>query len=169
VSKAFTSEERADDPIVVRARAPLPQGVTNYVTARGLDLLRAELEALDHERVALETTPDDVKRTAIPALAARAAELAARVGSAALVDVRGQEPDQVRFGATVEVRDGAGNVRRYQIVGVDEANAREGRLAFVSPLARALLGGRIGETATVQTPGGEEELELVDIRYDQAD
>jgi transcription elongation factor GreB len=169
MSKAFTSEERADDPVVVRARAPLPRDVPNYVTARGLSLLRAELDALDDERAALETAADEVKRAAIPLLAARAAELAARVASAALVDIRGQEPDEVRFGATVAVRDLAGNVRRYQIVGVDEANAREGRLAFVSPLARTLLGGRIGETATLQTPGGEEELEVVAISYDQAD
>jgi transcription elongation factor GreB len=169
VSKAFTSEERADDPVVVRPRAPLPRGVPNYVTARGLNLLRAELDALDHERAALETAADDVKRAAIPVLAARAAELAARVAGATLVDIRGQEPDEVRFGATVAVRDRAGNVRRYQIVGVDEANAREGRLAFVSPLARTLLGGKIGETVTLQTPAGEEELELVGISHDHAD
>jgi transcription elongation factor GreB len=167
VSKAFTSEETVDDPIIVRARAPLPAGVPNYVTARGLNLLRSELEALEKERIDLEGATDEVKRMAIPALAARAAELAARVGGAALVDGRGQEADEVRFGATVAVRDGAGQVRRYQIVGVDEANAREGRLAFVAPLARALLGRRAGETVTLQTPRGEEEVELVGISYEE--
>lgn len=50
MSKAFTSEETPDDPIVVPARAPLPPGVPNYVTPRGLALLRAERATLEHER-----------------------------------------------------------------------------------------------------------------------
>ena len=72
--------------------------------------------------------------------------------------------DQVRFGATVTV-DGAGGVRRYQIVGVDEADAARGKIAFVSPLARALLGSAVGDTARLRAPRGEEELEIVAVEY----
>ena len=67
------------------------------------------------------------------------------------------------------VRDGAGRERRYQIVGVDEANGAEGRLAFVAPVARALLGRRVGEITAVQTPRGEDELEIVAIDYEDTD
>ena len=53
-------------------------------------------------------------------------------------------------------------------MGVDEADAREGRIAFVSPLGRALLGRTVGQGVVVQTPKGEEELEVLGVRYDEA-
>jgi transcription elongation factor GreB len=165
MSKAFTSEETVDDPIIVRARAPLPAGETNYVTERGLSLLRAELGELETERGRVESAVEETQRVRLPPLTARIGELASRIGSAVLVDIRTQPSDEVRFGAIVTVRDGVSHLRRYQIVGVDEANAKEGRVAFVSPLARALLGRRVGEVALVQTPRGDEELEVVAISY----
>jgi transcription elongation factor GreB len=164
VSKAFTSEETAADPVIVRARPPLPGGVPNYVTARGLALLRDELTALDRARAALEASPADADRLA--ALQARIGELTARITGAVLVDpATAGDREVVRFGATVAVRDAAGLERRYQIVGVDEANARQGRLAFVSPLARALLGRRAGDAVVAQTPAGEQGLEILWVGY----
>jgi transcription elongation factor GreB len=163
MSKAFTREE-PEDPIVVPARAPLPVGQTNYVTNRGLSLLRAELNELERQRGPIESGDEEVQR--VPALLARIAELASRIGSAVVVDPRAQPLDEVRFGASVTVRGEAGTTRRYQIVGVDEADAREGRVAFVSPLARALLGRRVGESTSVQTPRGDEDLEIVAISYE---
>jgi transcription elongation factor GreB len=164
VSKAFTSEETADDPVIIRARPPLPAGVPNYVTARGLGLLREELAALERERTALEGAL--TARDRLPPLQARIGELTARITGAVPIDpTSGGPAEVVRFGATVAVRDGAGRQRRYQIVGVDEANARQGRLAFVSPLARALLGRRVGDAVVVQTPGAEQELEILAVEY----
>jgi transcription elongation factor GreB len=163
MSKAFTSEETADDPLVVAPRPPLPAGVPNYVTARGLALLRAELEALERARNALVASGDPGGRLAT--LAKRQGELSARITGAVEVDETSHPPGEVRFGATVTVRDASGEQRRYQIVGVDEASAREGLVAFVSPVARALLGRRVGDTTALRTPRGEEELEVVEIRY----
>jgi transcription elongation factor GreB len=175
MSKAFTSEETPDDPVVVRARAPLPPGVPNYVTSRGLGLLREEMEALERERDLLAAevaaggapgdAPDADRRARLGALAPRLTELAQRIGSAVVQEAPPQPPDEVRFGAEVEVRGDDGQVRRYHIVGVDEANARQGRVAFVSPLARALLGRRVGEGVAVPTPRGEEQIEVVRISY----
>jgi transcription elongation factor GreB len=160
MSKAFTSEETAEDVPVVAPRPPLPSGVPNYVTPRGLALLRAELAALERERDQLATADPGVR---LPTLTHRLAELSARITGA--VEVDESVHDEVRFGATVTVRNEQGEERRYQIVGVDEANVREGRVAFVSPLARALLGRRAGDLAALRTPHGEEELEIVEIRY----
>ena len=56
--------------------------------------------------------------------------------------------------------------RQIDIVGVDEADATSGRIAFVAPLARALLGKRAGDVVTLRTPRGEEELEVVSVTYD---
>lgn len=163
MSKAFTSEETVDAPVIVSPRAPLPDGAPNYVTSRGLALLRAELETLEAERAKIEGASDAAAR--LPALAARLGELAARIGSAVEVDGPSQPAGEVRFGATATVRDQHGAERRYRIVGVDEADARAGLVAFVSPIARALLGRRVGELTALRTPRGEEELEIVAVTY----
>jgi transcription elongation factor GreB len=83
-----------------------------------------------------------------------------------LVDPAGQPPDEVRFAARVTVRSERGEERQYRIVGVDEADAQRGAIAFVAPLARALLGKRVGDAALVRTPQREEELEVVSIAYE---
>jgi transcription elongation factor GreB len=168
VSKAFTKEESAEPPLVLPRRAPLPEGVPNYVTAAGLAAYRDELSALKRERAALGTAAgaEDAVRGEQAALAARIAELEARLASAELVDTRELSRHEVRFGAQVTVRTAAGDDKNYQIVGVDEANAAEGRLGFVSPLARALLGQRVGAVVTVRTPHGDDEIELIAIDYD---
>jgi transcription elongation factor GreB len=165
VSKAFTSEETADAPPVVPPRAPLPPGVPNYVTRRGLALLREELQTLEQQREQLAAAGDPGSR--LTTLTHRLGELAARIAGAVEVDETAQPPSEIRFGATVTVRDGRGRVRRFQIVGVDEASGREGRVAFVSPIARALLGRHVGDTVTLGSPRGEEELQVEEVAYAQ--
>jgi transcription elongation factor GreB len=163
MSKAFTKDEGEDkSAVIVPRRAPLPAGVPNYVTESGMAALRAEHAALAAERARLEGAADP----GLTVVAARLSDLEARIASASLVDAAAQPRDEVRFGATVTVRDESGAERGYRIVGVDEADAARGRIAFVAPLARALLGKRVGEAATLRTPGGgEEELEVLSIAY----
>ena len=117
------------------------------MTERGLALLREELAALQ------SANPE------------RRAELERRIASAEVVPRPAEPQGRVRFGATVTV-DGRSGRRRYQIVGVDEADAASGRIAFLSPLARALLGCVAGDTVRVRTPRGEEELEIAAVDYD---
>jgi transcription elongation factor GreB len=165
VSKAFTDEETADAPAIVPPRAPLPAGVPNYVTARGLAQLRGELAELDAEAAAAERIADEKLRARTEAaLAERRAALAARLASAELVAPPAGATDVVRFGATVTVEGGGGR-RRWRLVGVDEADAGRAAIAFVSPLARALLGRRVGDTVRFRAPRGEEELEITAIDY----
>jgi transcription elongation factor GreB len=166
VSKAFTKDDDAGAPVLVAPRAPLPPGVTNYVTPEGLAALRGELALLLETRAELGALELDAGRAATAAgLAERIVELEGRIGCAELVAPPEHPPDVVRFGGTVTVRTQAGAERIYRIVGVDEANATEGRIAFVAPLARALLGKRVGETTLVRTPHGEEELEVAGLEY----
>jgi transcription elongation factor GreB len=170
VSKAFTKDEAWEDPIIP-SRAPVPAGVPNYVTPRGLGLLRAELAELEAERHRLEADrSDEVEyRRRLAILTGRTSELAARIASAALVDPRGQPRDQVRFGASVTLRtvsgERAGVERRLEIVGIDEADAAHGRVAFTAPIARAILGREVGETVALDTPRGRNLLEVVSIDY----
>lgn len=164
MSKAFTKDD-ADTELLVVPRAPLPDGTPNYVTPRGLRLLRAEQAGLERERAALHASNPSDAAARLNALGQRAAELQARLSSAELIEPREQPPSEVRFGAVVRVRHESGKDSTYRIVGVDEADAAAGLLAFSSPLARALLGKRAGDVIEVRTPRSTEELELVEVRY----
>jgi transcription elongation factor GreB len=157
MSKAFTKDEGPAAPEVQRRRAPLPAAAPNYVTTRGLRALRDELAAL-----ASSVPAGEPERAA---LAARRADLEHRV-STAVVAPPPADLGEVRFGAAVRVRGTDGQTRAIRIVGVDEADAAHGLVAFVAPLARALLGRRAGDVVTVRAPGGEDEVEIVAIDYD---
>jgi len=162
MSKAFTDEEAADLPALVPGRAPLPPGVPNYVTPRGLELLRAELSALAAERARADAIASDKERgRALGALTQRRVELERRIATA-VVPPSGDSLGAVRFGSTVTVAGESGE-RRYQIVGVDEADPAQGRIAFTSPLARALMGRSPGDTVRWRAPRGDEELEIVAV------
>ena len=130
VSKAFTREEDDAAPLapVKRRRVPLPDGVPNYVTAAGARALRAEMAAGGDE--------------------VRMQELAEHLGCAEIIE---PEPDdQVRFGSTVVTSTGA----RYRIVGAIEADPKQHAVSWQSPIARALLGARVGDEVVL--PGGDE-------------
>ena len=92
--------------------------------------------------------------------------LARIMKEAKVVDPAKQEArDQVRFGATVELADEDDNRRQVTIVGNDEAEASEGRIGWSAPLARALVGAKVGDERIVRLPAGEKSYEVVAIRY----
>ncbi|HNI73018.1 MAG TPA: GreA/GreB family elongation factor, partial [Accumulibacter sp.] len=93
--------------------------------------------------------------------------LSKRVESAEVVDpaARRENLDQVFFGATVTLCDEEGQERTYQIVGVDETDFARGRISWVSPLARALLKAREGDTVRFQSPAGWREVEVATVVY----
>jgi transcription elongation factor GreB len=86
---------------------------------------------------------------------------------AVVVDNAGKAHDRVRFGATVTfLFEETGEEREVTIVGVDELDGGDGRVSWRSPLARALLTAKVGDTVTLHAPRGPERLEIVDLRYD---
>jgi transcription elongation factor GreB len=156
-------EDSAEPPLVV-PRAPLPPGVPNYVTRRGLAQLRRERAALEAAR------PDQDGGTGAAALASHHARLGAldlRIANAVTVDAAALPHDEVRFSAAVTLRDDAGQERRYRIVGVDEADPGSGRIAFVSPLARELSGKRLGDRVSLFQQGAPTDYEIIAIDYTQ--
>src|SRR4051812_10815672 len=98
MSRAFVKEDERDAEAIAPARAPLPEGAVNYVTPRGLALLREEKAELES---ALENEQDVAR---LDVLRAQLAELVFRFASARVVDLRENPPKQVRFGATVRLR-----------------------------------------------------------------
>ena len=96
----------------------------------------------------------------------RLAWLARVMKAAKVVDPGSQaSSDQVRFGATVELADEDDNRRVLTIVGDDETDASAGRIGWSAPLARALIGAKVGDERLVQLPSGEKSYEVVAIRY----
>jgi transcription elongation factor GreB len=95
--------------------------------------------------------------------------LVRRLDRAEVVDPaapREEDGDRVFFGATVRVSDAQGAERTISIVGIDEIDTARGYVSWISPVARALLRSRTGDTVIVRTPAGPEELEVVEVRYE---
>jgi transcription elongation factor GreB len=82
-----------------------------------------------------------------------------------IVDPKTVSSDRVEFGATVTIEDEEGRRRTYQIVGVEEVDAKEGRISSKSPVGKALMNKKVGDIVVVERPIGDLEMELVDIRY----
>jgi transcription elongation factor GreB len=163
VSRAFVKEDGAEPPLVV-PRAPLPAGVPNYVTRRGLAALHDERDRLE----ALRPASDDTNgAAALAAHNARLGALDARIASAVTVDAATLPQDEVRFAALITLRNAAGDERRYRIVGVDEADAQSGRIAFTAPLVRNLIGKRRGDSVPLRHRDTETDFEIVSIDYAQ--
>jgi transcription elongation factor GreB len=100
----------------------------------------------------------------------RLAYLAKTMKLAKIVDPAGQQSrDQVRFGATVELADEDDIGRIVTLVGDDEADATSGRIGWSAPLARALIGARVGDERIVRLPSGEKSYEVMRIDYPPAD
>ena len=86
-----------------------------------------------------------------------------------VVKAEEQQKDRVRFGAFVTIEDEQGEERVYQIVGVDEVDAKRGKISWKSPVGRALLGKQVDDEVKVRWDAGERELVIVDIRYESTD
>jgi transcription elongation factor GreB len=172
MSRGFVKEDDAQTPPLVPPRAALPPGSPNYVTPNGLAQLRAELAELETERGAADAnrTGNDTDRShQLSLLNGRIALLAERIGTAKVIDPTTQPAGEVRFGATVTLRTKRGGKvgfeRTFTIVGVDEAAVKEGKVAFVAPIARAVQGTRLGQTVVLQLGPQPEEVEVVALSY----
>lgn len=156
MSRGFVREDDQEEAPFVPPRAPLPEGVTNYVTERGLERLHAEREQLEAERSSLQGS-DDERRRALVIINGRLDLLNERITSALVVEHQ-TYADDVRFGTTVELRveikGRPESQRRFTIVGVDEASVAEERIAFTAPISRALIGKRVGDVVELM-PGGQ--------------
>ena len=165
MSRAFVKEQDAgpEDGTGDLPLSPHP----NYVTPRGLALLRARQEQAQQRLAALprEAFGAELEKVRIER---ELRWLAARVGSAIPIDPARQLADRVAFGAAVELADtGTGAVHRYRIVGEDEADA-ESLISWVSPLAKAMMGARADDHVVWRRPRGDLELDVVEITDPEA-
>jgi transcription elongation factor GreB len=186
MSKAFTSEETRDDDDEAESleASLLPAGSRNYMTPGGFARLRRELDALvSRERPELVATVawaagngdrsengDYIYgKKRLREIDRRIRFLVRRLDNVEVVDPAMPRDDEsesrVFFGATVVVAGASGDERTISIVGIDEIDTGRGYISWISPMARALLKAREGDTVTVRTPGGSDELDVVAVRY----
>ena len=183
MNKAFTREPdgEQDDDDGASALPPLPPGARNYITPAGYARLRAELIGLlDVERPkVVETVSWAAKngdrsengdylygKKRLREIDRRIRFLTKRLDIAEVADPSAHNgSDQVFFGATVTYANQAGDERTITIKGIDEADNLRGEVSWVSPIARALLKARVGDEVRLQTPGGLEVLEVLEVRY----
>lgn len=165
MSRAFVKEtdlEHAGTDLAERPQSPHP----NYVTPNGLRQLQQQAAALEQQRQQLLPQQDDpVARQQLAVVERDLRYFQARLERAILVDTAKQSVETVLFGAIVSLEDENGNVHEYTIVGEDEADIAQNKVSWVSPLARALIGHKIGETVTWRRPAGDLVLEITEIRY----
>jgi transcription elongation factor GreB len=184
MNKAFTRESDAetDDANEVEGTAPVvPQGTRNYMTPEGYRRLRGELfTLLDDERPkVVETVSWAAKngdrsengdylygKKRLREIDRRIRFLSKRLDIAEVVDpALNHGRDQVFFGATVRYVNDRDEERTITIKGIDEADSSAGEVSWISPIARALLKARIGDEIQLATPGGVEQIEVLDVRY----
>ena len=162
--------------------APAADAPRNYMTPQGYARMKAELtQLLDGERpelvkvVAWAASNGDRSekvdyiygKKRLREIDRRIRYLTRRLGSAVVVDpaARG-DTDQIYFGATVSYATRDGVEHTVSIVGMDEVDPARGRVSWISPIAKALLRKQPGDRLRLATPGGTEEIEVIDVRYE---
>ena len=186
MSKAFTKEGTGEDlELDLNAKEddsahdPLA-GKKNYITPQGAEKLRAELKhLLNDERPELvkviqwaasngdrsENADYIYGKRRLREIDRRIRFLSKRLEFAEIINPLDQHSDKILFGATVTVLDEAGQTKIFSIVGVDETNVKLGLISWISPVGKALLQAKKGDTVTIRSPKGEEDWEIQNVEY----
>jgi transcription elongation factor GreA len=147
--------------------------------AEGYEKLTADLQALRQERPKIVDAIEEARahgdlsenaeyhaaKERQGQVEAQIAEIEDRVSRAQIIDPASLSGDKVVFGATVTVLDDNDKKQRYQIVGMTEADARQGRISYDSPLGRALIGRQVGEEVEVTVPSGDRFYQVKKIEF----
>ena len=172
MSRAFVDEDSGSDEAddLAEIPLPLPAGAKNYMTSEGAARLAAELRELAEDELpraqaALAVAEPGDQAPAIRRISEIERRLSYLRRMEALLEVV-QEPasvERVVFGLEVEV-DEDGAKRVYRIVGANESEPEAGLLSWASPVARALVGKRVGDIAVALLPRGERRMKVLEIR-----
>lgn len=166
MSRGFVREGDQEEPIVIPQRAVLPEKTMNYVTPIGLQELLDELEWLEDELGGLKNENETDLRRSQMLIHGRIKLLKERIVSARVLAPASQSQDQVRFGATVKFKNKALKATQIvTIVGVDEANVSIGKIAFNTPIAKALAGAKVNDVIDFKLGQELRKLEVLEIEY----
>ena len=165
MSRAFVKENDLEHAGIDIPERPISYE-PNYVTPNGLKLLNTQIDALEIEREALKNKKDDpIAKQKIAIIERDMRYYAARIESAILTRPKDEDHSMVLFGAIVTVEDEEGQLSTYEIVGEDEADIRQGKVSYLSPLAEALIGAKLNDEVTWEKPMGDTYLTIQKIEY----
>ena len=170
MSRGFVKEDDLEHAGTDLPERPL-SSYPNYVTPNGLQQLELEASRLDSLRADLIGRKDDaMAQQQLANIDRDLRYISARLEQAILVNPKAaenimQDKNQVLFGATVVVEDEEGIHQTFIIVGEDEADITQHRVSYVSPIASALIGRKIGDSVLWQRPVGNMQLEIIQINY----
>jgi transcription elongation factor GreB len=181
MNKAFVKESDGDDDDLEGGLPPIPPGSKNYITPQGHKRIKDELlHLIDVER------PEVVKivswaasngdrsengdyiygKRRLREIDRRIRFLTKRLDIAEVVDPSLHHgSDQIFFGATVTYENQEGERHTVTIVGIDEIDPLHGRISWISPVARAITKAREGDSVVLKTPGGIDELDILEVHY----
>jgi transcription elongation factor GreB len=181
MNKAFVKESDDDDDDLEGRLPEIPAGAKNYITPAGYQRIKDELlQLIDVDRPEVvrivhwaasngdrsENGDYIYGKRRLREIDRRIRFLTKRMDAAEVVDpTLHHGNDQIFFGATVTYENHAGEEHTVTIVGIDELDPLNGKISWVSPVARALTKAREGDSVTLQTPAGSEELEILEVRY----
>lgn len=182
MSKAFTKETDTEDDEEPEEQDSLPAAFKNYMTPHGFSTLQKELKQLLRverpkvvETVAWAAGNGDRSENGdyiygkkrLREIDRRARYLTKRLESAEIVDPKRQQGlKQVFFGATVTYAREDDSEHTVTLVGIDEADAAQGKISWISPVAKALIKAHAGDSVELRTPSGTEIIEILSLRYD---
>jgi transcription elongation factor GreB len=166
MSRGFVKEDDQEEVPIVPQRANLPSGMTNFVTPFGMNQLLAEKQMLIDEKNNLNSTNENEKRIALNYINAKLQLLNNRIAEAKIVNLNNQPQNEIRFGAIITLRtEESENLQTFQIVGVDEADISQGKVSFLSPLARVLINKKIGDKVILKQAKKDIIFEIINITY----
>lgn len=152
-------------PITVTGKAKLEDELKRLINTERQAVIRAIEEARAHGDIS-ENAEYDAAKERQSLIEGRIGEIQGQLAGAEVVDTSTLKGDRVVFGAHVELVDTESEEEfTYQIVGVDEADVKEGRISILSPLARSLIAKRVGDVVTVHSPKADKEFEITKLFF----
>lgn len=164
MSRGFVKESDQEEPIVVPPRAALPDHANNYVTPFGKESLLLEKSNLEEERKNLKIGDDTERRRELSLIDGKLQLLSERLNTAQVIEPENQNQEEVRFGANIKFKMN-GAIQNFQIVGVDEANVKQKKIAFTSPLAQALTSKKTGDKFDFKLGEEVRPVKVLEINY----
>jgi transcription elongation factor GreB len=183
MSRAFVDESdsniKEDD--IPELVIPLPPGVKNYMTPKGAETVKRELQELEQtvrpqlaSQVSKNVTDGDSVnsdlvvsvRRKMRVIDRRIEYLSKMIDRMEVIDPKTQAADCVRFGTTVTVMENGTYKRVFRIVGVDESDPKRGCISWISPIAKSLISRAVGDTVKISLPKGETHFKVAKIDYE---
>ena len=164
MSRAFVKENDLEHAGIDVPERPI-SAEKNYVTPDGLMELEEKISNLEEERKKSSLTTDSINKQKKLQLERDLRYFINRLESAILVNPQEQDKNKVLFSTSVDIENELGEILKFQIVGEDEANVKENKIAYNSPLAKALIGNVLDDEVVWTKPSGSEILTIVNIQY----